>query len=250
MIKAKLFPHNKCRLEAPIVKLHHYPNTSDLWCDFLSLLMGRIRSSTKQSAWRCFSCLHKHWSDSAQSLMTHLSRNISHNIHSFFSWMASENLRRRISHWLRLSGHEEGGWMALFHLHLLLTVCAWGCVRVRVVLRCNWMAAPPRIVELEGSSSYALIMALLWRIPEASSLIDSSVPFLPRPRSAESRYCPTMRCTQASKQPDSQSYTLCAMPGMYRWIQGDGKTYLNLLRKKNTLYIITHIISRRFSQAE
>lgn len=62
----------------------------------------------------------------------------------------------------------------------LLTVCAYGCVNV--ILQGSWMAVPLLIVETEGSSSYTLIMALRWRIPEASSLIDSSVPFLPRPR--------------------------------------------------------------------
>lgn len=62
----------------------------------------------------------------------------------------------------------------------LLTVCADGCVNV--VPQGGWMAVPLLIVEIEGSSSYTLIMALRWRIPEASSLIDSSVPFLPRPR--------------------------------------------------------------------
>lgn len=76
--------------------------------------------------------------------------------------------------------------MALFHLHLLLTVCFFDCVHV-VVCMCmssceatEWLSL--HIVELQGSSSYTLIMALRWRIPEASSLIDSSVPFLPRPR--------------------------------------------------------------------
>lgn len=137
--------------------------------------------------------------------------------------MVSENLRQWISHWLRLLAqlsicHREGGWMASFHLHLCwlcvpMVVCLCACHPMRRLNGCS-----SRIVELEGSSSYTLIMALCWRIPEASSLIDSSVPFLPRPRYAESRYCPTkdgLWCTQASKQPGSHSYALCTMHSMY-----------------------------------
>lgn len=72
---------------------------------------------------------------------------------------------------------------------------------VSVILQGSAVAVCPCIVELEGSSSYILIMALRWRTPEASSLIDSSVPFLPRPHWAESRYCLTKDerwCAQAS----------------------------------------------------
>lgn len=205
------------------MKLIHYPNTSDLWQDSLSLfsqyLIAITRSYTRNSALCTFSLSHKHGSDSAQLLMTHLSSNISHSIHSLFSWMACENLRQRISHWLRLSGPvfhmSQGRWMnGLISPAPLLTVCAYGCVRV--FLQGDWMAVPLLIVEIEGSSSYTLIMALRWRIPEASSLIDSSVPFLPRPRSAESCYCPTTgHSTQASKQPGSHSCALY-MHSMHR----------------------------------
>lgn len=44
--------------------------------------------------------------------------------------------------------HREGGWMAWFHLHPLLTVCARG--RMRVFLRGDWMAVSLRIVEFRA----------------------------------------------------------------------------------------------------
>lgn len=73
-------------------------------------------------------------------------------------------------------------------------VAAWG----------GWMAGPRHIVEFMGPSSYTLMVALRWRIHEASSLIDSSVPFLPQPGQAESYYCPNARC---SKQSDTRLCT-------------------------------------------
>lgn len=177
--------------------------------------------------------------------MTHLSSNISHSIHSFSSLMASENLRQSISHWLRLSGTvihmSRGSWMnGLISPAPLLTVCAYGCMRV--FLRGDWMAVPRHIVELEGSSSYTLIMALRWRIPEASSLIDSSVPFLPRPRWAESSYCPTTRCTQASKQPSSHSPCTVCTDGLRA-----AAKHTWAYRKNMLLIICSHNIGRFFT---
>lgn len=141
--------------------------------------------------------------------------------------------------------------MAEFHLHLLLTVCAYGCMHVRVILPDDWMAVPPRIVELEGSSSYTLIMAWRWRIPEASSLIDSSVLFLPRPCWAEARYCPAMRCKQARKQPASHQ-THCAPRAQDVQMESEQQRNIPGPSQRCT-YLrtpVAHMISRRLSHAE
>lgn len=101
--------------------------------------------------------------------------------------------------WGQLSICDKGSrWRASFHLDLCW-LCA--CLAVRQLNGCS-----SEHCWVRGSSSYTLNMARRWRIPEASSLIDSSVPFLPRPRYAESCYCPT-KDTQASKQYGSLSCT-------------------------------------------
>lgn len=83
--------------------------------------------------------------------------------------------------------------MAGFHLRL-----CWLCGCMCVIPWGGWMAGPWCIVEFVGPSSYTLIAALCWRIHEASSLIDSSVPFLPQPGQAESCYCTVTRCSEQS----------------------------------------------------
>lgn len=87
----------------------------------------------------------------------------------------------------------EGAWMGWFHLRF-----CWLCGCVRVVPWGGWMAGPRHIVEFMGPSSYTLMVALRWRIHEASSLIDSSVPFLPQPGQAEAYYCPNAWCSKQS----------------------------------------------------
>lgn len=121
-----------------------------------------------------------------------------------------------------------------------LSICRWDvdewlnftCTFVDSV--CVWLCACLPARRLNGCfSAYCWVRGLIllhphhglvlthpWNIPEASSLIDSSVPFLPRPRSAESGYCPTTRCTHASKQPCSHSWALY-MQSIYKWILGN-----------------------------
>lgn len=158
--------------------------------------------------------------------------------------MACEN-RQRITQWLRLSScihhMSQERWMnGVISPAPLLTVQLHACL-----LWGYWMAVPLRIVELEASSSHTLIMALGWRIPEASSLIDSSVPFLPRLRQAESCYCPTTRCTRAGKQSGSHSCTHA------QYVQMDSEEHTWTFSKNNMqCTLFAHLISSCFIQTK
>lgn len=101
------------------------------------------------------------------------------SIYSVF-WMAFEELCKGISQppWLSL-----GNWLNGFMSPVPFVDHA--CLPAR---RLNWLCIC-LLLRQSSTSSYTL-MALRWRIHEASSLIDSSVPFRPRPRYTESCYCP------------------------------------------------------------
>lgn len=130
-------------------------------------------------------------------------------------------LEHIISHWWRLPVSvirisEGSGLNGVISPAPLLTV--------HLIPWRAWMAGPRRIVELEGPSSYTLMASLRWRIHVASSLIDSSVPFLPQPGRAESCYCPIARCGK-----HSQTHARVRMHSFSRWIPN----YIYKKKKKN-----------------
>lgn len=154
--------------------------------------------------------------------MTHRYSDIYRIIHFFLFLNGSENLRQRICHWLRpsvpvihMSRGKVDEWLN-FPCTFVDCVYLWLYACVRVALWGDWMAVPPLIVELEDPSSYTLIMALCWRIPEASSLIDSSVPFLPRPATQNPAIVPPRTDSTVHRLDNSQAhnhtqYTPCTV---------------------------------------
>lgn len=213
------------------IKLTRHP-ISDTFCVYVSsLLTGMMKLCTKH----CASFLFWHF-----SIVTDSSLHLSFPSRPTKSYSKGSPKSLIMAFWA--SYPYVRSWMDEW-LHFTCTFC-WLCVPMALcmcVSSCegNWMAVPPRIVELEGSSSYTLIMAFGWRIPEASSLIDSSVLLHPRPRWAESRYCPTIRCIHRLANSQPHTHTHCVQRARDVWMGSEQQLSIPGPPRKYTYCIYT-----------